>query len=189
MVDVFNFLYESRRVLLEGKLTVSWPLARRAYESLSLMALCYLDESYARKWESGARIQNSEIRKQLAKHPMGESEGSLGELYRFFSQASHSNRELVPYRYLGEGSKFVLGAIGVPELLLVVDHCIKHVGLWFWFGAVVSFVFHKAIKSHDASYHEKYSQTAERAQKVNEWLAKQFNHLLEERAKSPGEHK
>ncbi|MGA2403134.1 MAG: hypothetical protein ABSG91_15750, partial [Syntrophobacteraceae bacterium] len=36
IADVFDFLYEWRRPLFEGRFHVAFPLARRAYESLSL---------------------------------------------------------------------------------------------------------------------------------------------------------
>jgi len=40
IADVFDFLYEWRRPLFEGRFHVAFPLARRAYESLSLLVPC-----------------------------------------------------------------------------------------------------------------------------------------------------
>ncbi len=47
MADVFDFLWEWRRPLLEGRLQVAYPLARRSYESLSLLSICAQDPSFA----------------------------------------------------------------------------------------------------------------------------------------------
>jgi hypothetical protein len=70
MADVFDFLYESRPLIMAGKLNVAFPLARRAYESLSLLHLCAIDKLWAAKWHEGKEISNGTIRKELAKHPM-----------------------------------------------------------------------------------------------------------------------
>ncbi len=35
MADVFDFLYEARALITKGKLEIAYPLARRAYESLT----------------------------------------------------------------------------------------------------------------------------------------------------------
>ncbi|MGA2242587.1 MAG: hypothetical protein ABSH11_11225 [Verrucomicrobiota bacterium] len=51
--DVFDALHESRRIILTGRCDMAYPLARRAFESLSLMVLCVLDDKYAAKWQSG----------------------------------------------------------------------------------------------------------------------------------------
>jgi hypothetical protein len=45
MADVFDFLMETRPLISKGKVAIAYPLARRAYESLSLMIACHLDES------------------------------------------------------------------------------------------------------------------------------------------------
>lgn len=181
MSDVFDFLYESRTLILSSKLTVSFPLARRAYESLSLLHLCCLDKAWAEKWEGGKKIGNAEIRRELGKHPMGESEQQTKELYNFFCSATHPNRELIPYRYLGQGNKFVLGVIGRPELVMVVDYCIKNLEMWFWLTATITYFFREIIAGHDRSYFDAYSQAAKEAQKVKQQLVENYNHLLTER--------
>ena len=48
---------------------------------------------------------------------MGEPEAEMRELYKFFSEAAHPNRSLIPHRMLGEGNEFVLGFEGVSEFL------------------------------------------------------------------------
>ena len=47
MADVFDFLYEARPLIVKGKLEIAYPLARRAYESLSLMVACHLEPKIA----------------------------------------------------------------------------------------------------------------------------------------------
>ena len=179
MADVFDNLYESRNIILTGQLHVAYPVVRRAYESLSLLVLCVLDSKTAQKWQAGKQISNHAIRKGLAKHPFGEKEDDLRELYKFFSEASHPNRDLIAERYLGEGNKFVLGAIGVPDLVMVTDYCLKHLSLWFWFAAVIS----ARLGSSFSSYRAMYLSVAKDAQECDKWLRSEFNRLLSERQK------
>ena len=180
MADVFDNLCESRNIILTGQLNVAYPVVRRVYESLSLLVLCALDNNTAQKWQAGKQISNSAVRKGLAKHPLGEKEESLRELYKFFSQASHPNRALIPQRYLGEGNEFVLGAIGMPDLVMVTDYCLKHLELWFWFAAVISTVFGTKLGSLFSSYRDRYLSVAKDAQECVEWLRSEFNRLLSE---------
>ena len=187
MADVFDNLYESRSIILTGQLYVAYPVVRRAYESLSLFVLCALDNKIARKWQAGKQISNSVVRKGLAKHPLGEKEDNLRELYKFFSEASHPNRDLVAKRYLGEGNKFVLGAIGMPDIVMVTDYCLKHLSLWFWFAATVSTMLGPKLGSSFSSYRVKYLSVAKDAQECGEWLRREFNRLLSEMQKDQAE--
>jgi hypothetical protein len=180
MADVFDNLYESRNIILTGQLHVAYPVVRRVYESLSLLVLCVLDIKTAQKWQAGKQISNHAIRKGLSKHPLGEKEDDLRELYKFFSEASHPNRGLVPERYLGEGNEFVLGAIGMPDLVLLTDYCLKHINLWFWFAAVVLAVFGKKLGSNESSHRSRYLSIAKKAHECIEWLSEEFNRLLSE---------
>ena len=170
LADVFDFLYESRSLIMGGKLAIAYPLARRAYESLSLLHLCAVDSSWAIKWEDGKQISNASVREQLDRHPMGEPKSTTKELYSFFSEASHPNRKLVAHRFLGEGNEFVLGLIGKPELFLVVDYCAKHLDLWHWLAATVSYFYREIVGSTDAEYFEEYHQCFEEAKPVKKWL-------------------
>ena len=176
--DVFDALYESRNLIISGKCVVSYPLARRAYESLSLMVVFSLDNKIANKWVSGKQINNHTVRQLLAKHPMGEKEEMTRDFYKFFSSASHPNRDIVPYRYLGEGNKFILGSIGKPDLLMTTDFCKKHLGLWFWFAAFFITIHHNIIHQYDNSCNEIYMKTATEAKRVHVWLIENFNILL-----------
>ena len=178
MADVFDFLYEARFLIIKGKLEIAYPLARRAYESLSLMVACFLDPKLARRWIAGKEIHNSEVRKLLAKHPAGESEQMTIELYGFFSQAAHPNRDLVACRFLGEGNQFVLGSIGRPSIAMLADLALKTLNLWFWFGAFMSFVYLPVLAKADPDFKEDYDAAAKMAQKVAPWLAEQFNRTL-----------
>jgi hypothetical protein len=178
--DVFDFLYESRAPILAGKLQVAFVIARRAYESLSLLHLCCLDKSEAEKWHKEKRIENSEIRKKLDLQPLGESKQNLKDLYDFFCLATHPNRVLIPQRYLGEGNEYVLGVSGQPDLVLVTDYCFKVLGMWFWFGATASYFYRDLIAEHDKGFLEEYHRAAAEARRTNKWLAENFNSLLKE---------
>jgi len=180
MVDVFDFLWEWRRPLLEGRIQVAYPLARRSYESLSLLSICAQDPSFADRWEKGKKISNAEIRKALADARMPESEEELKDLYKFFSLGTHPNRDLIAYRYLGQGNQFVLGAIGQPDLVFVADHFIRLVQMWFWFTAVVGYFFRSVIDKVDTSFGKDYLDTAKEAREAITWLSENFNRLLEE---------
>ena len=170
MADVFDFLYEARPLILGGKLSVAFPLARRAFESLSLLHLCALEPKWAAKWQSGKQIGNAEVRKALGAHPMGEPEAEMKELYKFFSEATHPNRSLIPQRLLGEGNEFVLGLIGKPELYFVVDYCSKHLELWHWFAATVSYFYRESIGPVDRAYFHEYHECCEQAKPVKKGL-------------------
>jgi hypothetical protein len=178
MVKVFDFLYEARPLIIKGKLEIAYPLARRAYESLSLMVACYLDPKLADRWIAGKKIGNADVRKLLGKHPAGESEEMTRKLYSFFSQTSHPNRDVVAHRFLGEGNEFVLGAIGRPSLALLVDYALKTLNLWFWFGAFISFIHLPLLAKTDPEFMKDYDVAAKMAQEVAPWLVEQFNRTL-----------
>jgi hypothetical protein len=180
MADVFDFLYEARNQIIGGKLPIAYPLARRAYESLSLLHLCSLESTWAEKWQRGKRIENVDVRKNLDKLLMGESEIEMKELYSFFCTATHPNRSLVAARYLGEGNEFVLGMIGKPELFLVVDYCSKHLEMWHWLTAVVTYFYRHELLAHDQAYLLGYDKASKQGNKVKKWLVESLPRLHEE---------
>jgi len=180
MADVFDFLYEVRPIIIKGKFGVAFPLGRRAYESLSLMVASCLDKKLAERWIAGNEIGNAEIRNILDENQMGESKGDTKELYKFFSQATHPNRGLVPERFLGAGNKFVLGAIGSPDLIMTVDFCHRILELWFWFVAFITYINKENIVAYDKEIFDCYFIVANEAKGVAEWLIDNFNRLLEE---------
>lgn len=180
MADVFDCLYEARVLILSGKCTVAYPIARRAYECLSLLHLCSLDGGWAKRWERGGKITNADIRRELGKHRMGEPEAQTKELYNFFCLATHPNRDLVPCRLLGQGNSFVLGVIGKPNLVMVTDYAIKHLEMWFWLTATVSYFYRTQIDREDKSYSHAYMEAYEQAKTVKGQLAENFNRLLRE---------
>ena len=191
LADVYDSLRESQHIIMRGKSMVAYPLARRAYESLSLMVLCSLDAEYAHKWQSGVQISNSEVRKQLAKHEFGEKEESTKKLYSFFSHAAHPNREMIPHRFLGEGNGFVLSPIAKPDLVLTTDYCMTNLQMWFWFCAILSYFYRELIDGENKTYGRDYLETADRAKQMIEALGKEYNRLLkeaQEHQKTAGNH-
>jgi hypothetical protein len=178
--DVFDFLYEGRRVIMSGQCSTAYPLLRRAFESLSLMVVCCFDPAFAERWHSGVKIPNSKVRAELAQHPMGESMESMREAYNFFSDAAHPNRSIIPNRHLGDGNQFVLASIMIPDLVLVTEYCHRHLQLWFWFAAAVSHHYADLLHRHDAAYHADYQHASQAAQIMAPILQSEFNRLLNE---------
>lgn len=178
--DVFDALHEARRIILTGKCSIAYPLARRVYESLSLMTASVLNPAVAAKWHAGKEISNADVRKELAKHPLGETEESTKWLYNFFCIATHPNRDLVQRRFLGEGNQFVLGAIGVPSLYLVTEYCMIHLRMWFWFTAVLIHHYHSIVVSRSSHFGGRYLKVAHVAQKIQAELNRHLDRLLNE---------
>jgi hypothetical protein len=185
LADVFDFLYEARPLIIKGKLEIAFPLARRAFESLSLMVACHLDHRVGHRWKNGEQISNKEIRQVLGKHPKGESEPSLRSQYKFFSQTTHPNRDTIPQRFLGEGNEFVLGSIGAPSLCMLADYALKTLELWFWFGAFVSAAYLAELDRGDREYSHRYMEAAKKCQAVYPWLVDQYNRTLAEETAAP----
>jgi hypothetical protein len=178
IADVFDFLYEARALIIKGKLEVAYPLARRAYESLSLLVACAFEPKLADRWIAGKQVGNAEVRRVLAAHPMGEEEPQTRELYDFFSKTTHPNRTHMPRRFLGEGNEFVLGAIGRPSLAMLADYALKTLNLWFWFAAFVAFTYRDILSQTDPELVRTYNDTAEAAKPIADWLREQFNGVL-----------
>jgi hypothetical protein len=96
---------------------------------------------------------------------MGENEDKMKQAYSFFSGGTHVNREYIPHRFLGEGNEFVLGAVAMPDLQGVGEYIRWLVNLWFWFGAVASYTFHKQVVN-EPEYQISYRTTAAKCQVV-----------------------
>jgi hypothetical protein len=180
IADVFDFLYEARTLIIKGKLEIAYPLARRAYESLSLFVAFEFEPKLADQWATGKQVGNAQVRRVLAAHPLGEKETQTRELYDFFSKTTHPNHSHMARRYLGEGNEFVLGAIGVPSLAMLADYALKSLNLWFWFAASVTFTYHDVLFQIDPELLNAYRETTEAAKPVAAWLQKQFNLVLAE---------
>ncbi len=178
--DIFDFLYNSRSSILSGELHVAYPLMRRSFESLCLLHACILHKDIAEKWQGGKKFENRDLRKILAEHPMGEAEVHLKEMYGFFSRATHPNREMLAGRRLGEGNRWVLGAISMPEPVVMVDHCMKVLEMWFWLCASVTHHYKKRLTKGHRDYMHLYYEAVDFEKKVYEWLVGQFNRLLPE---------
>jgi hypothetical protein len=79
----------------------------------------------------------------------------------------------------------VLGAISRPEPILVLDHAIKHVDLWFWFVAFVCYSYREVLDLRDQGHHRAYFAIANEAQKVRVMLVKNYRQVVaEETARS-----
>lgn len=182
LTDAFDFLYDSRELLLDGKCTQAYPLLRRAYETVSLFAVCVFDSEVAERWNSGEQITNHYLRKRLAAPPMNEDEEGLRDLYAFFCKAAHPNRYLIAQKFLGSGNQFVLGAIGPPDLVLVADYCRQHLSLWYWFAAAASAFYAEELKQDDPSYFPAYMGIAKHVQGMKA-------NFVEQRARAREEYK
>jgi hypothetical protein len=180
MADVFDFLFEARALIFKGQTLIAFPLARRAYESLSLLHWCIVDEKAAADWANGKKMSNQAVRKALGVHPLGEPEDKLRELYKFFCEETHPNRERVAYRGLGEGNTYVFGSIGAPNLFSVADYCVKHLELWIWFCPAVVWFYRKQIALRDPSFLDAHKSARHDAQAVTKWLVEQQDRVLEE---------
>ncbi len=178
--DTFDFLLAWRRTVLTGKETVAYPLARRAYESLSLLSACLQDPALAARWDGGAEIGNAEIRSRLSKLPFAESEDALRKLYRFFTKGSHPNRDLIGHRFLGEGNAFVLGSIGMPSLVLVSDHCLRLIDMWYWLLGAAAYVVRVDLDRLDPGFKAAYRLIVDQTPEVVAWLTEHHNRLLAE---------
>jgi hypothetical protein len=179
MADAFDFLWEWRRPLLEGRAQVAYPLARRAFETISIMSISAQEPKFAESWEKGKEISNADVRKALTKAKFPEPEKEMKGFYKFFSKAAHPNRDLIAYRYLGDGNNFTLGSIGSPDLVLLTDHCIKLIQIWFWLTAVITFFYRMEIKKVDNMFPIDYVNTVEEGRKIIVSLSKELQQLLE----------
>ncbi len=174
LADVFDFLYISRRLVLQGYASTALPLLRRAFESNSLIQYFMLLPGKAMSWNEGEQISNAEVRKYLDTHPMGQPEDGMRDSYRFFSGATHPNREYIPHRFLGEGNLFVLGAVAVPILTLVGDYVYRLIRLWFWLGALIAYQYREVLASADRTYMKDYIKLANEAQTAAEELLRRL---------------
>lgn len=179
LADIFDFLYVSRRLIFEGYVTTAFPLLRRAFECNSLINYFILSPNKATEWDGGKQISNVKIRKYLDSHPMGESEKSMKDAYAFFSRATHPNREYIPTRFLGEGNRSVLGAIGVPDPRVIADYIYRLLELWFWFVVLISHYYRNILHSADKTYINDYMKVAKKAKDVGEELIKSKRKLWE----------
>ena len=162
--DAFDVLYVCKTVILRNYYPLGFPMLRRVYETVCLVHYFHLLPSKADKWEKGHQFDNNEIRKFLNSHPMGEKEGTLREMYKFYTKGTHVNREFIPCRYLGEGNQFTLGSIVRPDLFVTTDYLEQTIRLWFWFVALVVYHYKELFASSDTTFGKDYLAVANRAQ-------------------------
>ena len=67
--------------------------------------------------------------------------------------------------------------IGKPELYFVVDYCAKHLELWHWVAATVSYFYRESIGPVDGAYFQEYHECAEQAKPVKRWLVESLPRL------------
>ena len=116
---------------------------------------------------------------------MGESLESTKRLYRFFCAATHPNRKMIGERRLGEGNEYVLGMIGVPDILSIADYCIIHIELWHWFMLSVTFFYMDKLLPNDPTYlipNGIYDQTTKEGNLLKKWLVESISQLEKEQA-------
>ena len=111
---------------------------------------------------------------------MGEVEGEMKNLYKFFCLGTHPNRGLIARRFLGEGNEFVLGSVGSPNLALITEYCMFHLRMWFWFTAVVLHSYCDLVDAAIADFGKNYLKVADLAQKHQAELQRNFERLLKE---------
>ena len=116
----------------------------------------------------------------MGSNKFGEDEASLRELYKFFSEVSHPNRDSIPYRGLGQGNKFVFGSVASPALVSLADYCIKHLELWMWFAPVIFYFYKEKLHSRDPLLFDRYNKVRNDSKTIIKWLIQQYNHVLEE---------
>lgn len=185
IADAFDGLYIARRVVSEGYASHAWPLMRRAFESATLLQYFLVLPDEAIRWSQGARITHAQVRKhhnthstQVGTQTMSDYEKrALKELYSEFSEATHPNRGHIPARFLGEGNQFVLGAIAMPEPLVVAHYMSRLIDLWFFLAATASYAYREILHSADTLYIKDYLAVSARARAVIEELLTQWREL------------
>src|ERR1051325_8332630 len=123
LLIVSNLIFKSRTHTLSSFAESLTRLAQRSRRTFRILSceICSAmystpytkhDAKTAEKWHAEKKISNEDVRHELGKHPMGEVEGEMKNLYKFFCLGTHPNRGLIARRFLGEGNEFVLGRHG-----------------------------------------------------------------------------
>lgn len=170
--DAFDMLHNARNLLIQGWTSVTFPLLRRAFETISLFEYFLHAPTETLAWAEGKRIENRKVRDFIQSEwtTLGEDGVCLRERYSHFSSGTHPNREHIPMRRLGSGNKFVLGAIGAPDPLVVGFHMLDLLDLWFWFGAVTTLPYQEVLYCYDEQYCDEYLRIATKAQRIQREL-------------------
>ena len=180
--DAFDFLNETKNSILRGHFDTAFPIARRSFETLTLMIAFYFDNDLAKKWGKGQQIPNRKVRSILNNHKEigGESKEFLQELYNYFSESSHPNRTAIPHRLIGLGNYFALGPFPEPMLLPIIDLCIEIINLWFWLLAYYWYYNLDYVEKYDKSFKSEYLKKKTRVMEVKKWLIDQRENLITE---------
>ena len=182
MADVFDNLYEARSIILRGKYVVAYPVARRAFESLTLKIAFYLEPKMCDRWLKGKQIGNVQVREALERHKGrgGEPIDETRRLYAYFSNDSHPNYFFIPQRSLGQGNHYVLGSIGQPLLYTICILCRNILQLWHWFTVFQGFYCMEHFDDFDRELRADCKTTIEQGRAANDWLNQAIKDLYEE---------
>jgi hypothetical protein len=180
--DAFDFLNETKYLIKRGQFNITYPIARRAFESITLMVAFNLKNELAIKWKGGGEIPNKDVRNVLDnfKEIGGESRESMKSLYDFFSKKSHPNYAAIPHGLIGLGNYYAIGPIPEPLLLLIVDLCIEIIDLWFWLIAFMWYYNLDNVSTYDPSFKNYYLVKKHKVLEVRNWLFEQRLSLIEE---------
>jgi len=180
--DAFDFLNETKYLIKRGQFDITYPIARRAFETITLMIAFHFKNELAIKWKEGKEIPNRDVRDILDKHKEigGESKESMKNLYDYFSKKSHPNYVAIPHRLIGLGNYFALGPMPEPLLLPIVDLCIEIIDLWFWLIAYTWYYNLENVNKFDSSLKEDYIEKKRKVLEVRKWLIEQRLNLIDE---------
>lgn len=180
--DAFDFLNETKYLIKRGQFDITYPIARRAFETITLMIAFHFKAELAMKWTKGKEIPNRDVRDILDKHKEtgGEPKESMKNLYDYFSKKSHPNYVAIPQRLVGKGNYFAIGPIPEPLLLPIVDLCIEIIDLWFWLIAYTWYNNLDYVNEFDALLKDDYLEKKRKALEVRKWLIEQRLNLIDE---------
>lgn len=180
--DAFDFLNETKYLIKRGQYDITYPIARRAFETITLMIAFHFNHELAIKWKGGKEIPNREVRVELDQHKEigGESKESMKNLYDYFSKKSHPNYVAIPQRLIGVGNYFAIGPMPEPLLLPIVDLCIEIIDLWFWLIAYTWYYNLNYVNEFDSSLIEDYTEKKRKVLEVRKWLIEQKLNLIDE---------
>lgn len=180
--DAFDFLNESKYLIKRGQFDITYPIARRAFETITLMIAFYFKNELATKWKEGKEIPNRDVRAILDEHKEigGESKETMTNLYNYFTKKSHPNATAIPDRLIGLGNFFALGPMPEPLLLPIVDLCIEIIDLWFWLLAYTWYYNADLVNSFDPLFKDDYLNKKSKVLETRKWLIEQRANLTEE---------
>lgn len=178
--DAFDYLDYSKMVTMEGKPDIAYLLLRRAFETISLLAVCVQDRSVAEKWHNGKKFKNVDMRKLQKSMKYAEDADWMKEFYDESSDFQHPNRETIGFRFLGNGNEYTLGSIGKPDLVLVTRVCLHILHFYFWIAPILGVYYVGVLAPTYPQFIHDYDKARFDANKVAKDLNANFARLLVE---------